>query len=75
MVKVDFSLSDFDDGTVHARELLARLNDVGPRVIVLVTQPRVQRALCTAQGLESCSSDFLLTCLGLRVWRRRLGVR
>jgi ABC-type branched-subunit amino acid transport system substrate-binding protein len=44
---VDFDLAAFDAGTVHARELLARLAAASPRVIVLVTQLRVQRALCT----------------------------
>ena len=44
---VDFELDAFDAGTVHARELLARLAAASPRVIVIVTQLRVQRALCT----------------------------
>lgn len=42
---VDFALAAFDDGTVHARELLGRLDAASPHVIVLVTQPHVQRAL------------------------------
>ena len=42
---VDFALAAFDDGTVHARELLDRLDAASPRVIVLVTQLRVQLAL------------------------------
>ena len=36
----------FDDGSVHVRELLDRLEAASPRVIVLVTQQRVQRAIC-----------------------------
>ena len=51
---VDFDLSAFDAGaagsglggpTVYVRELLARLAAASPRVIVLATQLRVQRAL------------------------------
>ena len=42
---VDFDLAAFDNGTLHVRELLARLDAASPRVIVVVTQLRVQRAL------------------------------
>ena len=42
---MNFSLSEFDAGKVHARELLSRLASASPQVIVLVTQLRVQRAL------------------------------
>ena len=42
---MNFSLSEFDAGKVHARELLSRLSSASPQVIVLVTQLRVQRAL------------------------------
>ena len=43
---VDFELAAFDDGSVHVRELIDRLAATSPRVIVLVTQVRVQRAIC-----------------------------
>ena len=43
---VDFELAAFDDGSVHVRELIDRLAAASPRVIVLVTQVRVQRAIC-----------------------------
>ena len=44
---IQFSLADFDNGTVHVRELLSRLDDAGARTIILVTQPSrgVQRAV------------------------------
>ena len=42
---VDFSLAEFEDGTVHARDLLRRLEDASPSVIVVATQSRVQRAV------------------------------
>ena len=46
MATVDFELAAFDDGSVHVRELIDRLAAASPRVIVLVTQVRVQRAIC-----------------------------
>ena len=42
---VNFRLADFDAGTVHARDLLVRLQAASARVVVVVTQLRVQRAL------------------------------
>ena len=50
---VDFALAAFDDGSVHARELLDRLEAASPRVIVLATQQRVQRAICAQHRLNA----------------------
>lgn len=42
---VSFKLAAFYDGSVHARDLLSRLDAASARVIVVVTQPDVQRAI------------------------------
>ena len=42
---VSFSLSAFRNGSVHARELLSRLEEASARVIFIATQPWVQRAI------------------------------
>ena len=42
---VNFTLAEFHAGTVHARDLLRRLEEASPSVIVVVTFPHVQRAV------------------------------
>ena len=42
---VSFSLSAFRNGSVHARDLLSRLDAASARVIFVATQPWVQRAI------------------------------
>ena len=53
LTTVTCRLYDFDTGFLHARELLEQLSAASPRVIVLVTQLRVQRALCTPSSVQT----------------------
>ena len=46
IITVHFELAAFNNGSVHVRELIDRLAAASPRVMVLVTQMRVQRAIC-----------------------------
>ena len=43
--QISFTLAEFDSGAVHARELLEQLKDQEAKVIVMIVQPYIQRAL------------------------------
>ena len=43
--QISFTLEEFDSGAVHARELLEQIKDQEAKVIVMIVQPYIQRAL------------------------------